>query len=336
MKNRFFRFVFSSVLFFCVNVPGTPPSPTEFSGPRWLPQTKGPGFPVNYIRIANGKLFALGATHRQIGLSLDATNWTEVYSQSDSASSFNDLTFGTGLYVAVGFQGIILTSPNGSQWTQIEVGAADSKPAFFQVLFANNKFFAYSTQEIWTSSDGATWTNASVNPVDFARSMVFTNDLFVAAGTMTYSDGAPEPFTQFRTDGIISTSSDGITWTERFRQINPAIPFEIVYAGGTFVVPMGFMVASTDGTNWTIRAPAPADPAVKPPQWAAFGKGIFLSTGEEGTPLFVSTNAVDWKTVSGPRGSGANLVFFNNHFMGIFATGAVAFLDPAPAFKDPG
>jgi hypothetical protein len=66
------------------------------------------------------------------------------------------VTYGNGLFVAVGDGGTILTSPDGVNWTRGPRGRATR---LFGVTYGNGLFVAVGRfGTILTSPDGVTWT----------------------------------------------------------------------------------------------------------------------------------------------------------------------------------
>src|SRR5437879_4377274 len=72
--------------------------------------------PLNAVAFSAGKFVAVGGWQGAVFSSADATNWTQEASGSDQV--LNGITFGGGLWVAVGSRGAILTSPDGTCWVR--------------------------------------------------------------------------------------------------------------------------------------------------------------------------------------------------------------------------
>src|ERR1044071_2131911 len=80
-------------------------------------------------------------------------NWAESPRPVGTAA-VNSVIFGKGLFVAVGYQGTILTSSNGADWVSQN---SHSTGDFTQVRFLNGLFFAIAPYHILVSSNGAEW-----------------------------------------------------------------------------------------------------------------------------------------------------------------------------------
>ncbi|HZE56916.1 MAG TPA: DUF3466 family protein [Chthoniobacterales bacterium] len=81
---------------------------------------------------------------------------------SNTTASLNGVVFGNGLFVAVGDNGVIVTSPNGDVWTPRASGTTNRLPA---IAYGNGRFVATRenrTAPALTSPDGVTWTPITV------------------------------------------------------------------------------------------------------------------------------------------------------------------------------
>ena len=118
-------------------------------------------------------------------------------------------TTSSPLYVAVGDNGTILTSTDGTTWTSRTSGTSNF---LYGVTYGNSTFVAVGHYEtILTSSDGTTWTSRTSGRTnssgwtytDYLEGITYGNSIFVTVGRG--EDGS----------GTIMTSSDGITRTYR-------------------------------------------------------------------------------------------------------------------------
>src|SRR5436189_4668027 len=97
-----------------------------------LPCQRQPLSNVFAIVFVSSALF-LGSGARGFGQS----HW-EV-KPSNASASLNAVVFGNGLFVAVGDNGVVVTSPDGEQWTPRVSGTMDRLPA---IAFGNGRFVA--------------------------------------------------------------------------------------------------------------------------------------------------------------------------------------------------
>ncbi|MCB1305012.1 MAG: hypothetical protein KDK37_12070 [Leptospiraceae bacterium] len=114
---------------------------------------------VGFVAVGDAGRIVLSAT----GLSGE---WFD--QASGTAVNLTDVTYGNGLYVAVGgvpaVSATILSSTDGIVWTDRSIPLSRQ---LTKVLFANNQFYAVGDGGIRAASaDGITWTNetAGINP----------------------------------------------------------------------------------------------------------------------------------------------------------------------------
>jgi hypothetical protein len=106
------------------------------------------------------------------------------------------VTYGNGLFVAVGEGGAILTSPDGVSWTARTSGTGNDLSG---VTYGNGPSWRWGTGgAILTSPDGVSWTGGPRGRHDL-YGVAYGNGTFVAVGDR----------------GTILTSPDGVSWTQR-------------------------------------------------------------------------------------------------------------------------
>ncbi len=150
--------------------------------------------------------------------STNGSSWSQ-HTASNTYAQPTAITYGNGMYVIVGYGGLVLTSTDGATWMSRNPGAS---AGLMGVAYGNNIFVAVSNQggKIYTSPDGITWTASTAGPNGFTA-VAFGNGLFVAVGNAI-------------TTGQIYTSTDGKTWTKQ----TGALPGEleaVAYGNGRFV-----------------------------------------------------------------------------------------------------
>ena len=226
--------------------------------------------------------------------SYDGINWT-------TGSSINSeyITFGNGLFVAVGYATIsgvptsfINTSPDGINWTS----RTPSEAMWFQeITYANGLFVAvarFGTNRIMTSPDGITWTSRTTSISPTFSGIAYGNGIWVAV-----CDSSPA--------GTIFTSYDGIDWIERSTAFASST---VHFANGIFVTGGRW---SVDGINWTSASPS------FNPFKITYGNGYFVGVTSSGTNrIFYSTTGKSWTGT--PADSDATfeaIVFGQNKFV---------------------
>jgi hypothetical protein len=194
------------------------------------------------------------------------SNWTERASQTAGIPIYGicwspslELFCGVGQNDGI-LDAIIITSPDGINWTHVAVAAPKlfnlndvcwSESLTLFVAVGDNDADAY----ILTSPDGATWTERAPT---VAKALALYGvcwseelTLFVAVGE---NDGA---------EAYILTSPDGTTWTERTGGAKNKSLYSVCWSPElTLFVAVGendgggdaYILTSPDGTTWTERA----------------------------------------------------------------------------------
>ena len=116
--------------------------------------------------------------------------------------------------MAVGDNGTILTSPDGTTWDNRTSGTSEE---FLGVTYGNGIFLTIGLDgNILISPDGTTWTEGSYEnsySYGFFKAATYGNGLFVTVSK----------------NGTIQTSPDGTTWTERNSGISGWLR-EVIYS----------------------------------------------------------------------------------------------------------
>lgn len=156
------------------------------------------------VAFGNGVFVAVGENSGEshaVFTSPDGITWTEV---SNPAERWDCVRFGNGLFVACSTNGTtIFTSPDGVTWTQrvkpnstVQRGLAYGAGKW--VIMGDD---GEGGPLLITSADAITWTAPVSQPTSPGRFLIFANNTFVSC----YSGS---------TSGIISHSTDGLTWTD--------------------------------------------------------------------------------------------------------------------------
>lgn len=187
-------------------------------------------------------------------------------SQYETSSGFTT----SGLFIAVGYNGTILRSSDAITWTSQTVS---SKLTLTGINYDNNTLvivgFGYGSGLIWgeifTSSNGITWTS---------RSPVACCDDWELLEGGSYGNGT---FVSVGNEGTILSSSDnGTTWTSRTSGTANDL-LGVGYGNGSFVA-VGVnatTLTSPDGITWTSRSVDSSDTI----RDVAFGNGRFVIVG---------------------------------------------------------
>jgi hypothetical protein len=250
----------------------------------------------NSIQYVNGRFVAPSSYSNQVITSTDGMNWTE------QEGSFRDIlcvTYGNGLYVAVGNYGKIMTSTDGMTWSNQTWGKYSE---LYDVTYGNGLYVAVGNYGVViTSTDGITWTQLASAANTVYYDVDYCAGMFVVAGS----------------GGLILTSTDGTSWS------NHATGFEynfscVAYGGGVFVAAGfgGAVMTSTDGATWKSQKSGVTDHIND----LAYGGGTFVAVVSGGT-ILTSTDGMVWQQSAWPKPSGdtySNSLFGVDYGNGVF------------------
>jgi hypothetical protein len=242
--------------------------------------------------------------------------WT--YHAMGGSSNFRDVSYGQNLFVAVG-SGVIKSSPDGITWTSRTPSVA---AGFQDVAYANGKFIAVGstvlgvTEPITVSTDGVTWSNPTTPFTGTMTGVSFGNGIWVTVGSQVsaVSSDNGDTWTKYTSIpslalaqglsygngvffaagiGSISTSSDGITWTE-INLPTATIVTDVAFGNQLFVAldGGGRIFTSTDAVTWTKRRDSDGE------TWRTltYGNGMFVAGAETagGDGAMYSIDGITW------------------------------------------
>ena len=260
-------------------------------------------------------------------------NWVQRVSPTPNTLSV--VTYGNGLYVAVGVSGTIITSVDGVSWSRRSSGTAGD---IYGVTYGGNQFVAVGANGlVLTSPNGTNWTTRPTGITAGTYTVAFGNGRYVAVGD------------------VVLTSLDGMSWssqsvptaTAQMKIMGedgwggpiifpPPVSFTthslsaVTFIGGRFVA-VGWVatttsdfffgwittyrpkiISSQDGVAWTTHSAA-GDFGLGD---VAFGNAQYITVGGGGAVLG-SANGVNWNARTRPSGGSLNSVAFGE---GAFVT----------------
>jgi hypothetical protein len=250
---------------------------TSPDGITWTERTSGVTNDLYGVTKARaGNYVAAGAG--PVLSSPDAVSWTKRLTAPDTLRA---VAHGKGLFVAVGLNKHLYTSPDGVTWTQRDAGMASvdaTKDDLFSIHFANDLFVAGGQAGYYiTSPDGVTWTLRTFPTGADRFGIAYGAGLWVSVGL----------------GGHTYTSPDAITWTSRSNVFGADTIRAITFADGRFVAVGGQnkIGTSPDGITWTQRT-SPLGGASNM-HAAGHGNGVYV-VGNESGQIATSPDGVTW------------------------------------------
>ncbi|MBI2514186.1 MAG: immunoglobulin domain-containing protein [Opitutae bacterium] len=267
-----------------------------------------PGQPAA-TALAFGNGMYVGATNSSssstIYSSANGVDWAQRFDSGGAQTSGG--VFGAGRFVLVGpgRTGSVLSSSDGQSWSVSSLGSGGSNVSLEAVCFDQGLFVgvggdASGEAAIMTSPDGVNWTRRSltISGSDAYRwlgGVTRAGSLFFAVG----HDG-----------GLMATSSDGVTWTQRQPPTFFSSP-SIAWVNGIYCITDGSFsyYTSSDGLSWTWR-PGPAQTqmslvhAFNGRFWAVVGGIVFSSTDALTWEPRFGAPAIGYSVVSMTQGGG--------------------------------
>lgn len=277
----------------------------------------------------------------------------DIYTSSDAGGSWSYSTLGTtetlkdvawngsDLYVAVGVEGTIQTSPDGQTWT---IRTSNTTNDLNKVDYLNGRFIVVGKSgTIISSTDGISWTaqasgttqelkdlassggkyvvvggDANYNPIvltsddngiswsSVTNDPAFINITFV---TVTYGDGV---FMALMKNGQVYRSDNGAAWTKMndLPGTSTQYPTDIIYAGGKFAAVGGYgkiYLSSDKGATWTTAASG-----LSIYSWGITeGGGNFVAAGDNGRIIASADGGTTW--LAQPSGLTLNHYYINEY-----------------------
>ncbi len=219
------------------------------------------------VTYGNGLFIAAG--FNLIRASFDGTNWSTVFTPNRQVES---VTYANGFFVAVGDDGTIHVSANGTFW-QSRLPVTTRR--LLGVTYGADRFVAVGARgTILTSTDTINWTPEFGGTFDRLEGIHYADGLFVAVGE----------------NGSIITSTDGISWQQENLGTTRDLDGMAVANGLIVIVGKGgSILTTTDGVSYALQT----SPVTNDLHGVAFGGGLWVAVGEPGI-ILTSPDAVAW------------------------------------------
>lgn len=202
-----------------------------------------------------------------------------------------DIVYANGLYVAVGSDGIILTSEDAAIWNPIDPITAENLRS---IAYGLGKFYVVGYNgAILSSENGADWSIVSTEITGDFYSVAYNgSSRLVAVGQVYDGAGALVAFA--------AVSDDGETWTEYQLPTIATGLSGITYGNGRYVA-VGFkrkvigkdpiIATSLNGVNWSKQIPLAGAGALED---VAYGNGKYVAVGALNNQILFSQDASLW------------------------------------------
>lgn len=202
--------------------------------------------------------------------------------RSGTTAWLQDIEWDGSRFLAVGYDGVILVSPDGRQWFP---QASPTTAALYAVTWSGTQYIAVgSGGTVLSSPDAERWTQRFSGSGAWLNDVAWNGAQFIAVGSQ----------------GTALSSTDGVTWAP-----TPGIPsglpsFEgVAWSGSRFVI-IGYggaILSSPDGRNWTQRTSG-TDGWLRKIEWIG---GRFTILGGDGI-LLSSSDGLTWEAQASNSG----------------------------------
>jgi len=207
----------------------------------------------------------------------DDSSSSDNSTSSDNSSSSSS---SSGVFLAVGTSGTLLTSPDAITWTSRTSGTSNYLRSF---AFDDNNtgVVVGNSGTILTSNDGITWTSRTSGTTKDLNNVAYGNSKFIAVGD----------------NGTTLYSTDGITWTDWTSSCgaNDNESFwDVAYGSSTWVaVGDNGSIYTSDETSCTKRTSGTTEELNE----LIYGDSKFVAVGYNGTVL-TSDNGTTWTSIT--------------------------------------
>jgi len=258
--------------------------------------------------------------------STDAFDWEPQY-YAGASESLLGVAYGNGTFVAVGYNGTVLSSTDTIVWNKGDSGT-NAAVTLEGVAYGGGVFVAVGygfdvtggvVPVVLTSSDGLTWTNAPVKEKGQLYGVSYGGGTWLAVGGR---HGVSFWF----------TSQDGLRWEEN--SYRDQMLFSAAWGNGYFVAVGGEYVDSAlrvvfqriEVTSTGVEVRSTHQTAYEPLKSVAFGRGHFVAVGGG---VYTSSDGEAWATIdSVPSFKGNGVAFGAETFVTVGNWGGILQSDP--------
>jgi hypothetical protein len=219
-----------------------------------------------------------------------------------TSANLQAVTHGNGLFVAVGEQGLVLTSTDADTWAARQINASE---AIRGVAFGNGRFLAVGRETAYASTNGLDWAPVALPPLGGPFDAVaFGNGLFVLADD----------------SGDLYSSSDLLAWAYQNTAVSDVEG--AAFLNGRFFVTgnNGRFALSGDGLTWATLTNNVTTGRL---YGAAFGAGRYILVGARGA-IISAADPDAWVSVPSPTLDRLeDVTFANGLFVAVGENGVI-------------
>jgi len=284
------------------------------------------GFPFNpdHFFEMNGDLYMVGSSDA-LSRSTNLLDWEDI--ETGELTRAEGMAWNGNLYVMVGSQGEILTSPDTVEWTEQQAdipGVEGLGDSFLCVHYFGDQFLAGGKEgSLMSSPDGIDWMLVATPTEDWFFTIVKFNDVFVFPGRQgtlhvtqdlvdweAIDTGLNDTINDIHVSGDtlmavgrggnIALTTDLEEWELPVDEGQRTTIFSLVYWNDRYYAlnGEGVVLASNDTEAWLPVYDIPNDASGS--ELKSFNGGLVVLSRQG--ELYFSADGVDWEPVAGPGG----------------------------------
>ncbi|TXK83997.1 X2-like carbohydrate binding domain-containing protein [Paenibacillus sp. N3.4] len=246
---------------------------TSSNGTNWTVRMSGTTEALRSVVYAGNQFVAVG--NQTIVTSPDGITWTARQSLSNGMRDrLYGVSYGKGVYVAVGWYGAIFSSSDGVSWIRRNTGPTSD---LYGVSYGAGNFVGVGYCGLLVKSvDGKNWSFVNSGTSKWLKRIRFLNNNFVVVGE----------------SGTILTSGDGSSWTSRSSGKTEALS-DVANGKGIYaaVGDKGTIITSSNLSAWTSSSSGVTVDLIG----ITYGNNQFVAVGRDGT-ILTSSDGVTWST----------------------------------------
>ena len=274
--------------------------------------------------------------------STNGRNWFELPAAT-SQNELHGVTYGNGLYVAVGDFGSIVVSANATNWSEV----IPYHRSDILAMAANSNLCIAVAMQAWytwgfasftslVSTNGSNWSVTTHN-LGAMADLNYNGRLFVGVGAKhiyTTTDGfnwQDNPgFTNnlygvtsyngrlvvVGANGSIFTSVDGTNWVDDSVTAAGSL-YSVAHGNGVYVAGGSIIATSMDGLTWSLGPSNPPATITK----IVYGDGLFVAAA--GGEILSSPDGINWQVRFTTANPISGIAYNGGTFLAIAGTGAM-------------